>query len=535
MKHVLRRMNDKLIFTILGIIVPLFVLLPIFRITINFFQPNSLYYQTLIESNAIVSAIIETIELILKVGLLAAIIGFVLAYIMTFYNIKFRKIINILLILPLTIPVYVAAYTYSNIYHYIPFLEDIFRSSFMMNGAVFIYAFFLYPYVYLASKSYLSKNLTNYIEASRSLGKNEFTTFFKVILPLSRPVIMGSVLFVLFETLSDFAVVEFYGVLTLSRYINLAWFSNGDFVSASKFSVYILFIMFFFITTERASRGRKRYIDADASFQKLKKKNPSTKEGFIIYTVLGIVILMACILPITQMLISVFNNLDFISRLSLGEIIFNTLLITVLSIGIIIVVGLLISTITVYLKGLKKHALSSISTIGYVVPSMVLALGMYLVFIRFDQWLYRTFHEYGLDRMLITSSIVILIIAFFIKFFSIAFSNLSSAYSKIDKNLLEASETLGENKLTTLFRVSIPMLKRSIISVAIILFIDMSKELTLVYSLRPFNFKTLSTEVYRYAGNEMINIAAFPSLIIILISTILIIYLEEGFKHVRNK
>ena len=215
--RILRKTNDKFVFVFLGILIPLFVLLPIFRVTLNFFEPNSLYFKTLIESNAIIDSVITTIELILKVGILSSILGFVPAYIMTFYKIKFRKIINILLIIPLGIPVYVAAYTYSNIFHHLPFFETILRSGFMMNGAVFIYSSFLYPYVYIASKSYLNKNLSVYIVASETLGGSKLTTFFRIILPLSRPVIISSVLFALFETLSDFAVVEFYGVLTLSR------------------------------------------------------------------------------------------------------------------------------------------------------------------------------------------------------------------------------------------------------------------------------------------------------------------------------
>ncbi len=535
MKRLLNHLNEKIIFTVVGLAVPLFVLIPIIRVTLNIFEPNSSYYKVLVENGGVIDGVITTIELIIKVGLLSVIIGFLLAYIITFYQLKFHRLLNILFVIPLTIPVYVAAYTYSNIFHNITFLETILRSEFMMNGAVFIYSAFLYPYVYLAAKSYLNKNMTTYLEASSTLGIGKLKTFFKVILPLSRPVIIGSVIFVLFETLSDFAVVEFYGVLTLSRYINLSWFASGDFISASKFSVYILFIMYFLIFVERVSRRRTRYINAEITHKKLKKEKPNTKEGIIIYSFISVIILLTTLLPIGQMIISVVNNIDYIERLDVLEIVINSLTITLLSIGIIIFFALLVATITVYLKGPKKHLLASTSTIGYAVPSMVLALGIYIVFIQLDQWLYFTFKDAGLDRMIFTSSIAILVIAFFIKFFSIAYSNLNSAYNKIDHNILEASETLGENKLTTLYRVSTPMLKKSIIAVSIILFIDMIKELTLVYSLRPFNFKTLSTEIYRYAGNEQINIAAFPSLIIIFISILLVIYIEGGFKHVKTK
>lgn len=528
--RILNRVNDKTVFIMLGTLIPLFILLPVFRVTANFFEPNSLYYATLFESNALYQGVLTTIELIVKVALFSSILGFVPAYILTFYNVKLKKIFNILFIIPLGIPVYVAAYTYSNIFYHLPFLELILRSDFMMNGAVFIYSSFLYPYVYIASKSYLNKNLTVFIEASKTLGLSKLRTFFQIILPLSRPVIIGSVLFSLFETLSDFAVVEFYGVLTLSRYINLAWFSNGDFISASKFSVYVLFIMFVFIFTERFSRGRKRYANGNDIHKPITKEMITVKNGFLIYFVLIIIIVFSSILPVSQMIVSVVNNTSYISRLDVFLITWNSFRVTIVSIVLIVFFALLLTTITIHLKGVKKHLLSTISTIGYVVPSMVLALGIYLIYIRFDQWLYHTFKGFGLDVMIVTSTILIIVIAFFIKFFSIAYSNFLSAYGKVDKSILESSETLGESKISTLFFVTIPLLKRNIIAVSIILFIDMFKELTLVYSLRPFNFKTLSTEVYRYAGNEMINIAAFPSLIIIVVCTVLIIYLEEGLK-----
>lgn len=533
--QLIKRLNDRIVFSLLGILIPFFIMLPFIHIIMNFFKPASLYYQSLIQNNIIFSSVLTTLELIGKVGLLAAFIGFMLAYFMTFYRFKHRKLLNILLIIPLCIPVYVAAYTYSNIYYYLPFLELILRSNFMMNGAVFIYAIFLYPYVYLASRSYLSKHLTDFIESSQILGENAFMTFTKIVLPLSRPIIVGSVLFVLFETLSDFAVVEYYGVLTLSRYVNLSWFASGDFVSASKFSIYVLILMFTIILIERLSRRKKRYTSSDTLQRPIVKETPNGLLKLVIYGFMALTITLAVFFPLTQMVVASVMNYGFISNLEMLSITFNSLIITTISIVFIVMIALLLTTVTIYTKGIKKHILSSYSTIGYMVPSMVLALGLYLIFIQIDQQLYKWFNSIGLNRMLITSSITIIIIGFFVKFFSVAYTNLLAVYKKIDPSLLEASLTLGETRLSTLFRVTVPMLKKSIIAVSIILFIDMFKELTIVYSLRPFNFKTLSTEVYRYAGNEMVNIAAFPSLVIVIMCVFLVIYLEGGFNRAKTK
>lgn len=526
----IRNRNDKRSFTVVLLISSIFILSPVLQIVVRSLDSDSLYLGALQESGLLLDGVVNTFELVIKVGLLSSFVGFVLAYIMTMYDVKCKKTLNVLLILPLTIPVYVAAYTYTGIFYNFPVLETIFRHGFFMDGAVFIYVMFLYPYVYIASKSYLKKNLTTYIESSSTLGLSRIQIFFKIILPLSRPVIMGSVLFVLFETLSDFAVVEYYGELTLSRYINIAWFNQGDIATASRLAVYILFIMFIIIFVERLQRRNKKFTDASITRKPLRPYSMNIKSSLLIYGFILIVLTLACILPIGTMIRSAYINRSYIPRLDIFAMLSNTLIVTLISIVVIIVLSIVVSTIVVYMKGSIKQVISSLMVIGYSIPSMVLALGVYLLYIRIDKTLYPIF-----NNMVITSSIFVIVIGFVLKFFSIGYSNLTSAYQKIDKSLLESSEILGENKLMTMFRVNIPLLRKSIFGIVIILCIDMLKELTIVYSLRPFNFKTLSTEVYRYAGNEMIDIAAFPSLIIIAICSILVILLERGGRYVKNR
>jgi len=526
----LRKVNDKKLFGLLLVVGIVFILSPVIKVLIESISIDSEYMNALSESGLLFEGVVNTIELVIKVGLLSATIGFVLAYIMVFYNIKYSSVINILLIIPLGIPVYVAAYTYTNIFYEYPFLETIFRSNLFMDGAVFIYVLFLYPYVYIASKSYLSRHLTDYLEASSTLGLSPFKLFLRVVLPLSRPVIIGSVLFVIFETLSDYAVVEYYGELTLSRYIYIAWFNQGDIATASRFAVYILFIMFILIFVERLFRRNKRFTDSRKSLRQANKYDSNLFTRITQYLFIGAVILLGAVLPIFNMIKSAYIRRSYIDRLDIVEVVWNTLLVTSISIILIIVCAIVITTIVHYLKGSKKQFISSIIVLGYSIPSMVLALGVYMLYIRVDITLYPLFNQ-----LIITSSILVIVIGFFLKFFSIGFSNLLSAYQKIDKELLESAEVLGDNKLTTMFRVNIPLLLKSISGIVIILFIDMLKELTIVYSLRPFNFKTLSTEVYRYAGNEMVEVAAFPSLIIIFLCTILIIILERGGKHVKSR
>lgn len=169
---------------------------------------------------------------------------------------------------------------------------------------------------------------------------------------------------------------------------------------------------------------------------------------------------------------------------------------------------------------------------GYSIPSLILALAVYIFTLSLDNSIYNLFH---IEWLVLMNTRTALIIALVIKFISVAFSNYSNTLDKINPNIFNASKTLGHNFLGTFVRINLPLLKKPTKFVFILLFIDLIKELTLTYTLRPFNFKTLSTEIYRYAGNEMIEVAAIPSLVIVGVCSLMILYLELGGRNVKNR
>ncbi len=513
--------------SILLILIPILIVAPIGFIVKNVFTKNSDYLVTLIENDILFDYLGTTFELILKVMIGAMIIGFGSAYINTFYNYKFKKLFNLLLILPLAIPVYVGAYTYELIYYDFGFLETIFKNDFTLNGSVFIYVIFLYPYVYLASRSYLKRNLVEYLEAAKTLGKSRFSIFVKVILPLSWPAIFGASLFVIFETLSDFAVVDYYGVETISKIIKDSW-GIGQNDTAAKVSVLLLSSLFIIIFFEKFLRRKKRY--NGISNKVIEPKNLNLTQSIIIYIAFGIVITLGVLLPIREMIVNSIMKSEYIDA-ELLLVLFNTIITIIVALILILVVGAIYSSITNSLKK-RQSFFSTFGVIGYSIPSLILAIGVYTLAIKVDK---QIIGFLGLDFRLLTGTRIALIMALVIKFLSMSFTNYANTLGKTSKSVFEASKTLGKSDVKTFFKVNIPLLKNATPFVVIIIVIDLIKELTLTYSLRPFNFKTLSTEVYRYAGNEMIEVAAIPALIIVLVSTILIIYMEVGMKNVKSK
>lgn len=526
------RIEDRYIKIILILTISLFLVVPIFDIFSLIFTQNSSFLNVLINEGILNDYLINTFELILKVSTFSILIGFLSAYVITMYDFKFKKIYKVLLTLPLAIPVYVGAYTYTSIFYEHKWLEVILRSDFLMNGSVFIYTIFLYPYVYLASRSYLKNNLVEYIEVSNTLGVNKIKTFFKVIIPISWPVIFGSTLFVIFETLSDFAVVEYYGIETISKVISDSWLGLGQKDTAAKVSLVLLICLFIIVFLEKLLRRNKRY--NGISNKKIIPNRLSKFKEIIISISLSIIIVLGLFFPVYEMIKFSIMKRSYFEFVELVKISTNTIITLVVTIILILGIASIYASLTNTLKKTKK-IFSTIGVIGYSIPSLVLALGTYVFCLSIDKFIYKYFGFLSLNSFLLTSTRITLIIALVIKFIAIAFSNYSNTFEKTNKNIFEASNTLKHNFLGTLLKVNLPILKNPTVYVVIIIFIDLLKELTLTYSLRPFNFKTLSTEVYRYAGNEMIEVAAIPSLVIVGICATIIIYLEVGGKNAKVK
>lgn len=528
-----KSINDIKILKYVVIIVLILLLMPLVYIFKNSLTQNSNYLNLILDKGILSTYIQNTLELIFKVGLLASIIGFLGAYFITFYNFKFKWIINLLFILPLSIPVYVGAYTYTDIFHRFPILETILKNGFTMNGVVFIYTAFLYPYVYLASRSYLKNNMTEYIEASETLQTTPIKTFIKVILPLSRPVIVSSSLFVIYESLSDFAVVEYYGVLTLSKAINDSWLLIAQKDTAFKLSLSLLFILFFVIYLERISRGKGKN---NANIHKPNKLKETHKvQKIFIYAFYTLVISLAFLLPFKSMVKGAIKNSEYFVKKDILSVSINTLITTLITIFLIVIIAMFLTSMLKFFNTKSKRIISSISMLGYAIPSVVLGLGIYSFLVNIDNAIMPYLQHLGFVKYLFTGTRLALVIALTFKFLSIAYSQFEQAYEKIDKSIFESSYVLGKNATKTFFLIDFFLLMKSIRFIVILIFIDLIKDLTLTYSLRPFNFNTLSTEVYRYAGNEMLDVAAVPSIVIVILSMISILILERGFKDAKCK
>ncbi|MBC2580487.1 iron ABC transporter permease [Clostridium sp. DJ247] len=493
-------------------------------------KPNENWYH--IKTFLLKDYIINTIKIVSITGFFTMIIGTTLAWLIAAYEFPFRKFFKWALILPLTIPPYIAAYTYNGIFNYTGVVQKFFRNVMKMNvnpeyfdimsikGVVFIFTIFLFPYVYMITRSFLEKQSAALIENARLLGRGSGDIFIHVILPVSRGAIVGGTSLVLLEVLNDYGVVSYFGVQTFSTAIFKTWFSMGDTSTAVKLASMLMFIVFIVLILEKWLRGRKKYSYTTAkvrSILRIKLKGIKAAGAFLYcFTILS----AGFILPLMQL--SHWSLLSYkkILNIKFVGLMFNSVWLAVIASLLVISMSVVIANFCRMNSNWISKAFSKASILGYSIPGAVIAIGVILFFISVDRkmvWLYKAIDPNS-KTLILSTSILMLVFAYTIRFLAVGYQSVESGFDKIGMKFFEASRTLGYSVTKTFFKVDLPMMKPALISAFALVFVDIVKELPLTLILRPFNFNTLATKTYEYASDEMIHEASIAALIIILVS-----------------
>ena len=524
---------------ILSTIFILMIVLPNINVISHLFsKPNENWYH--IKEFLLKDYIINTVIICIFTGLLTMILGTSLAWLVSAYEFPMRKFFRWALILPLSIPPYIAAYTYSGMLSYTGFIQTFLRNNLNMEvsqkyfdimsipGAIFIFTIFLLPYVYMVVRSYLEKQSASLIENARLLGENSIGVFFRVVVPISRVVIVSGVTLVILEVLSDYGVVSYFGISTFSTAIFKSWFSMSDVNSAIRLAAILLVAVFIVMNGEKFSRRRKKYSSTNTKIRPLSRKKLNKFYGTLAFLYCAIILALGFIIPTLQLLKWALISYSKVLNLDFLTLMYNSLWVAIVSSLLIVIMSVIIANYTRINDNLLSKLYSKLTLLGYSIPGAVIAITMVIFFVDLDKnlaWLYKMFDPNS-PTLVLSMSLVMLVFAYLVRFLAVGYQGIEGGFEKIGKKFYEASRTLGYSKTKTFFLIDLPMIAPSIVAAFSLVFVDIVKELPLALLLRPFNFHTLSTKVFEYANDEMIIEASIPSLIIILLSfmTILVLY-----------
>lgn len=530
-----RRLASVNMWTVAAAIIMILLFLPNLTIVTGVFSPANENWEHMKEF--VLGSFIKTsLILVSTTALLTIFIGLSLAWLIAQYQFPLRKFLKWALILPLSIPPFIGAYTYHGIVNYTGVIQKTLRNRFDMEldpsffdimnlpGAIFIYTIFLYPYVYTITRIFLSQQSASLIESARVLGKGPWRTFFQVVIPISRVSIIGGASLVVLEVLNDYGVVKYFGIQTFTTAIFQTWFGLGDIESSIKLAASLMGFVILILLIEKLLRGRRQYSYSTTKVRPLPLIQLRGMKAFLA-TGYGLLILsLGFFIPIAQLIDWMLLTFGTIPMDEFLTYVKNSVTVAGISAFVIIVFALIVGNFSRLVHSKVAKLLPKLTILGYSIPGAVISVAVVTAFIALDRFLAPLYQMLGVGTTLVLSvSLTMLISAYIIRFFAIGYNSIESGYDKIGTDFRDASRLLGVGLTKTFFKVDVPMLKGAIISGYILVFIDILKEIPLTLILRPFNFDTLSTKAFQYASDEKIMEASQASLLIVGISALAIV------------
>ena len=453
---------------------------------------------------------INSIGLLLGVCLISFVIAFPAAYIISTYQFKGRKFLRWGLMLPLTIPSYIMAYTYAGIFDYTGMVHQMLavfssKTKFAWDimhpvGLSILLAFCLYPYLYIILLGFFSRQSARYIEAAQILGLKPLAVIGKVVLPLSRPAIFAGSALIMMELLNDYGAVKYFGFTTFTTGIFKAWFSMGDSGAGLKLAIVLLIVAGLVVMLEKKSRSQMRFTSAkDNTVRGLMQLK--SLQGCFFKIFLWLIFLLAFVLPLLQLMLWACAEISYFSTDLIGLVFQSGMISCIISLLILIIALILVFGGRISQKLWMKSVLE-ISTIGYAIPGAVIAVCILIPFTNLGIWMNEAFITLGFGYLF--------------RFLAVGYNGLEAISEKTSSRIDEAARVLGLNYNKILGQILLPVWQPAIIAAFLMLFIDMIKELPLTLILRPFNYDSLATKTFELASDELLEQAAWPALMIIL-------------------
>ena len=462
----------------------------------------------------------NTLSLAILVAIACFVLGVSAAWWIARFNFPGRRYAVWLMVLPLTIPTYVFAHIYTTLFEADGWIgiawTSIFGNSiaipdiYNIFGATLTLSLAGFSYVFLMSHSALSVSTQTLEEAARIHGVSKWQVFLRINLPLLRPAIAAGLAVVILHVLSDFGAVSMlhYQTFTLSIYLQMS--GRFDYQAAAGLSLILVLLSLTFLVLERFFRARQRYY-TNRQTRKHQLKDVTPFVTVMIWLWLGFITFLAFILPLAWMISWSWDAWmqDVIDQ-EFWSYAYNSLLLAILCATIAIVFGLPIALFNNRQRSKYSSTLIQISSVGFVLPGPVIALGILSFILSLLPFLY--------------GGLTALLLALVIRFLPLAVQSQDASMQQLTPSIEQAGRILGATPLENLKRVILPMISGGIASAWVLVFIDTLKELPATLILRPTGFDTLPVRIWIEASEEMLELAA-PAALMLVVGTLPVLWI----------
>ncbi|MGH1439264.1 MAG: ABC transporter permease [Cellvibrionaceae bacterium] len=520
-------------------IVALFILLPIVVVVAAIFSGSFEVWRHLF-STVLSSYLSNSIALMFGVGIGVVLVGVPTAWLTARCDFPGRRLFTWALLLPLSMPAYIIAYTYTGMLDFAGPIQTLIRELTgweygdywffdirSLTGAMLMLTLVLYPYVYLLARSAFLEQSPSIMDASRTLGYGGKRAFLRLHLPMARPAIITGLTLALMETLADYGTVQYFGISTFTTGIFRTFYGFGDTAAAAQLAAVLLGFITLLIFLERYSRQQARYHTMKGKPAELIKL--SSGSAWVAVSVCALPLLLGFIIPAGQLLYwSVFESLiqDGFFKLA-----WNSFYLALSAAAIAVVLALLLAYAKrVYIRKKSITAAVSLAGLGYALPGTIIAIGVIIPLAWFDNHLIIFLEKYFDVNigLLLSGTLIALLFAYTVRFLAVSLGTIESGLQQVKPSLDNAARLMGYRPAQVLEKIHLPLLKGSILTAFLIVFVDVLKELPATLILRPFNFDTLAVKAYELASDERLVDAAPASLLIVLVGLIPVILLSRS-------
>ena len=534
--------------TVTAAAIGVFVAIPVGSVLLIALGPSDDIWSHLV-STVLSVYVGNTLWLMAGVAAGTIVIGTSTAWLVTMYRFPGRRILSWALLLPLAVPSYILAFVITDQLEYAGNVQSALRAIFgwtsardywfpeirSLGGATIVLSLVLYPYVYLLARAAFIEQSFGLFETSRTLGRGPIASFFLVAVPLARPAIAVGVALALMETLNEYGTIDFFAVPTLTAGIFDVWLNMDSTAGAAQLASVLVAFTLVLVVLERTSRRSRRYHDTTTRVQALPEYPlpPAIGAAALVWCAVPVAlgfVLPACVLGDYAM---AFYAVTL--EANYATYVWNSLMLAVWAAGIAAVAGVALAYGVRLSPRRAMRGLAEFATIGYAVPGAVLAVGIMVPLGHFDNAVDAASRAlFGLPLgLLISGTATGLVIGYVVRFLALGYRTVDSGLARVTPSIEGAARTLGSGPTRALMRVHVPIIRPSVITAALLVFVDTMKELPLTLILRPFNFDTLATFVYQYASDELLEECALGALTIVAAGVIPVMLMSRTIARSR--
>jgi iron(III) transport system permease protein len=454
------------------------------------------------------------------------------------------------LLLPLAVPAYIIAYTYAGMFDFAGPLQSALREGFgwargeywfpqirSLPGAVVMLSLVLYPYVYLLARTAFLEQSAVALDISRTLGCGPWGAFFRITLPAARPAIIAGLSLALMETLADYGTVQHFGVAVFTTGIFRTWFGLGDGLAAAQLSAVLLGFVFTLVLVERWSRRGAHYTQLGSRSRPLEVRQLRGVHASCAVLACATPLLFGFVLPGAQLLIWAARTYPVMVDARFADLVLHSLALA----GSAALLALVLALMLVYVGRANPTRMVLVSTrvaaTGYALPGTVIAVGVMLPFAWLDNTINNVLSDaFGISTgLLFSGTVFALLFAYMVRFLAVSLQTVEAGLGRVTKAMDEVSRSLGNRAHEVVWRVHVPILRGSLLTAALLVFVDVMKELPATLILRPFGFNTLAVRAYELASDERLEDASTAALAIVVAGLIPVFVLSVSIARSRRR